>query len=232
MRPDRCAVLFDLDDTLYPRRRFVLSGFAAVAAHVERSWGIPAPESFTVLARAISGTPGRELQALVARFELPAWLVPQLVEVIRAHTPRLRLPVASARVLETLRAGWRVGIVTNGPPDIQARKVQALGLPALVDTVVYAQGVGRGVGKPDRAVFVEAARRVGVRPALAVFVGDDPVADIAGARQAGMAAVHLQRGRETRPVPLGVAADAVIQTLDEVPSVAMALIDGRRAYVG
>jgi putative hydrolase of the HAD superfamily len=232
MPPDHGAVLFDLDDTLYPRRRFVLSGFAAVAAHVERFWGIPASASFAVLAGATRRAPGRELQALVAGFDLPPWLVPQLVEVIRAHPPRLRLPAASARVLGTLRTGWRLGIVTNGPPDVQARKVKALGLAALVDTVVYAQGVGRGVGKPDRAVFVEAARRVGVRPALAVFVGDDPVADIAGARHAGMSAVHVQRGPAPRPVPLGAAADAVVRTLDEVPSVAMALIDGRRAYVG
>ena len=34
MLPDRRAVVFDLDDTLYPYRRFVLSGFAAVAAHL------------------------------------------------------------------------------------------------------------------------------------------------------------------------------------------------------
>jgi putative hydrolase of the HAD superfamily len=232
MRPERCAVLFDLDDTLYPRRRFVLSGFAAVAAYVERVRGIPARESFTTLARAIARTPGRELQTLAARFGLPAWLVPQLVEVIRAHTPRLRLPVESARVLEILRPHWRLGIVTNGPPDIQARKVAALGLAPLVDAVVYAEGVGRGVGKPDRAVFVEAARRVGVRPAFVVFVGDDPVADIAGARHAGMSAVHVQRGRERRAVPLGAMADAVVKRLDEAPSVAMGLIDGRRAYVG
>ena len=230
MRPEPCAVLFDLDDTLYPHRRFVLSGFAAVAAHVERFWGVGAAEAFAVLTRAYRSVRGRELQALARRFDLPAWLVPQLVEVIRAHEPRLRLPRPSVRALETLREGWRIGVVTNGPPDIQARKVTALGLQPLVDTVVYAHATGRGLGKPDRAPFVDAARRLGVRVAQAVFVGDDPVADIGGARQAGMFAVRLQRGGR-QMWEAACAADAVIESLDEVPSVAMALIDGRRAYV-
>lgn len=230
MSREACAVIFDLDDTLYPRRRFVLSGFAAVASHVQRGWHIEAGEAFAVLTRAFRTAHGRELQALAARFGQPEWIVPQLVEVIRAHRPRLRLPRESARVLAELRQGWRVGVVTNGPPDIQARKVDALGLEACVDTVVYAHAIGRGIGKPDRAPFVEAARRLGVRPSRAIFVGDDPVTDIAGARHAGMAAVHLQRHAGNTRCAAALAADAVIDTIDKVPSVAMGLLDGRRAY--
>ena len=35
MRPEPGAVIFDLDDTLYPFRRFRLSGFAAAADALE-----------------------------------------------------------------------------------------------------------------------------------------------------------------------------------------------------
>jgi predicted HAD superfamily phosphohydrolase YqeG len=34
MPPDRRGIVFDLDDTLFPMRRYRLSGFAAVAAHL------------------------------------------------------------------------------------------------------------------------------------------------------------------------------------------------------
>ncbi|MGE0463962.1 MAG: HAD family hydrolase [Vicinamibacterales bacterium] len=229
MRHEPRAVLFDLDDTLYPHRRFVLSGFAEVAAHVERHWGVEACRAFALLSRATRIVRGRELQALAQHFDLPAWLVPQLVEIIRAHEPRLRLPRASARVLHALRDGWRMGVVTNGPPDIQARKVTALGLQPLVDTVVYAHATGRGLGKPDRAPFLEAVRRLGVRMARTVFVGDDPVADIGGARQAGMLAVQVRR-RDGGEGKAACAADAVIESLEEVPSAALGLLDARRAY--
>lgn len=230
MRREAAAVLFDLDDTLYPRQRFLLSGFAAVARHVARHWGIGAHEAFAVMARAFPTARGRELQALAARFDLPASLVPHLVDVIREHEPRLRLPRPSARVLEALREGWRVGIVTNGPPDIQARKVDALGLAPLVDVVVYAQATGRGAGKPEPAPFLEAARRLGVCPTRSVFVGDDPVADIGGARRVGMHTIRVLRPGANR-WETEVAADAVVWSVDEVPSAAMELLDGRRAYV-
>lgn len=230
MRPDPCAVLFDLDDTLYSRQRFVLSGFAAVSRALHRTRGIDPRAAFAVLCRAHRTARGRELQALASACGLAASMVPGLVDVIREHAPRLRLPRASARVLETLRDGWRVGIVTNGPPDIQARKVEALGLARLVDTVVFAHATGSGAGKPDPAPFLEAARRLGVAPARTVFVGDDPVADIAGARGVGMYAVRLL-GRGAHTWEAAGAADAVVQSIEEVPSVAIGLIDGRRAYV-
>lgn len=232
MRHEPCAIVFDLDDTLYARRRFLLSGFAAVVEHLRHGWNVDARQAFAVLARAHRLMPGRELQELVDHCGLPAWLVPQLVEVIRGHEPRLRLPRASAHVLATLREGWRTGILTNGPPDIQARKVRALGLEPLVDTVVYAHAVGAGLGKPDRSAFMEVARRLRVRPAHVVMVGDDGVADVAGAIGAGMRGVLIrQYARDTRH-GLVANADAVVESIEEVPSAAMKLIDGRRAYAG
>ena len=36
------AVIFDLDDTLYPHVQHVHSGFAAVATYVDRHFGVPA----------------------------------------------------------------------------------------------------------------------------------------------------------------------------------------------
>jgi len=100
----------------------------------------------------------------------------------------------------------------------------------MVDTVVYAHAVGNGLGKPDRAPFLEAARRLGVCPTQTVFVGDNPVADIAGAARVGMSTICLARvNRESWTSATG--ADAVVTSMSEVPSVAMGLIDGRRAYV-
>ena len=41
--------------------------------------------------------------------------------------PTLRLPASSAAALAAARArGWRLGVVTNGRPDVQARKAEAL----------------------------------------------------------------------------------------------------------
>ena len=76
-------------------------------------------------------------------------------------------------------------------------------------------GLGIQINKPgpDKAITL---RQVGVSPAEAVHVGDDPVLDVEGARDAGMGGVIqvAAGGRATGPVK----PDAVITELRELPA--------------
>ncbi len=190
MRSPR-AIVFDLDDTLYPRRAFVRSGFAAAAAVLSARTSVPAHSIYRLLCRATRAHEGRELQRVCARLGVPEHDVPALVDVIRAHRPRLSLARQVVSALERLRRDWRIGILTNGVPAIQRRKIDALGLAPLVDAVVCAADCGRGAGKPDPAAFRAVLARLGAEPRLTVFVGDDPIADIAGARRAGLQTIQV-----------------------------------------
>ena len=222
---DSRAVLFDLDDTLYPYRQFRTSGFAAVADHLHRMHGRSARHVLARLLRdARGGNRGCELQACLAAEDLPARYLDTLLEVVRGHTPRLRLPLQSAAVLRALRRdGWRLGIVTNGDPPVQRRKMAALALENAVDAVIYAADCGSGAGKPEPDAFLEAARRLCVRPGRAVFVGNDERCDIGGAAGAGMWPV-LCTGWTPQAGP--TAAHRVIGHLSAVPSVALSLLTG------
>lgn len=225
MLPDRRAIVFDLDDTLYPQRRFVLSGFLAVARHLERIGGLDARLGFAALAGYSRGAArGREIQACLAQHDLDPALAPELIDVLRYHAPRLRLPRASARVLADLRrAGWRLGVLTNGQPTIQRAKVTALGLERHVDAVVYATACGAGQGKPDAEPFAEIARRLAVPPPHAVMVGDDERCDVGGALAAGMLAIRCVAW--TRADAGSTAAPAAITHLSHVLSVAPVLLE-------
>jgi putative hydrolase of the HAD superfamily len=226
MRPDARAVIFDLDDTLYPLRDFVESGFRAVSQHVGTEYGIDEQRALQLLHRASHGEQrGRELQALATRFGLPTAIVGDLVDLIRLHIPVLRLPALSFATLLDMRPTWRIGIVTNGFPQLQARKVEALGLGSLVDTVIYAAEHGSGRGKPDREPFLAALDRLGVEPDRAVFVGDDERCDVYGASHAGLHTIHF--------VPAGAPtprceAEAIVRSLVEVPGVAERLVSKER----
>ena len=222
MRDGR-AILFDLDDTLYPLDRFVLSGFQAVAAVCEARWNVPRQAALDVLTSAFVRVRGRELQVLAEHFRLELGAVPVLVDVIRTHVPDLHAPELAVSVLRTLAAGWKVGIVTNGRPDIQRRKMLALGLARAVDTVVYANEHGSGVGKPEAAPFLAACRALGVAPAATVFVGDDPVTDIAGAHAVGMKTIWLPSRLDAAP-PAAAIADVLVASLADVPAAAARLI--------
>jgi len=221
MRPEPRALLFDLDDTLHPRRRFVLSGLRAVATHVAVTSGVPLATVTAILARAVRRQPGRELQALIAALDLPTDHVAALVEVVRAHAPAIRLDRATRGVLQRLRGAWRLGVVTNGVAEVQQRKVAALGLAALVDTVIYATAGGRP-GKPAAAPFLEACARLAVPPSRAIFVGDDMTVDIEGAAAVGMKTVWLAP-RHRRGAG-GPHADITVHTIADVPAAARRLL--------
>lgn len=221
------AVVFDLDDTLHRERRFILSGFLAVSREVERRWGVPRTVTGPILVRALRrGERARAFQVLCDSTGLPERAVPDLVDVVRRHIPSLRLPRASASVLEVLRPRWRLGILTNGLPFVQAAKVAALGLDRLVDAVVLAETVVPG-GKPAAGAFGEVLRQLGVDAARAWFVGDDVERDVKGARSAGLRAVWLRpRGAQPMPTPRPAFADAVIGHLTQLPAVLERAVDG------
>src|SRR5581483_10832910 len=223
MPRDQRAILFDLDDTLYPLRDFVRSGFGAVSQHVERLYGVDRHSMLRSLSRASRVYRGRELQVAVARFGLPPDLVRDLVDIIRAHQPTLHLPADTAATLQSLRSSWRLAVVTNGFPDLQRRKVEALGLADLVDTVIYAAEHGSGRGKPDPEPFWAALTSVGLTPQCGVFVGDDERCDTFGAARVGLHAIQCApAGPPMYPSP---DAEAVVDRISDVPSVATRIIE-------
>ena len=225
----RRAIAFDLDDTLYPYERFALSGFATVARYVATLWGISFDAALATLHRAHqSAARGTELQALCQEHGLPDRIVPELVAVHRHHAPALWLDDAVRVTLGRLRQdGWGLAILTNGLPAVQAAKVAALGLCRLIDDVVYAHEYAPD-GKPATACFSELVRRVGIDAADLVFVGDDPVRDIAGARRAGLRTIHTV---EHRAHAARGDADAVVIRIADVPAAASLLLERESRHV-
>ena len=101
-----------------------------------------------------------------------------------------------------------------------------LGVRPLVDTVVFAGEHGDKQGKPDRAPFVAALRRLEVQPSRAVFVGDDDHCDLFGAARVGLRTVFFGGYRRaSEPPPRH--ADAVVYALSGVSRVAAALLGER-----
>ncbi len=226
MPADRRAVLFDLDDTLYALRDFRLSGFRAVAAHVAATRGLDAEVVFASLVAAADTHPRRECDELAERLGLARDAALDLVDVFRRHRPRISLAPQTAATLATLRRRWHIGIVTNGRPDIQARKITALGLAPTVDAIVFANEHGSGAGKPEAAPFLAACQQLGVSPSESVFVGDDLRCDIGGARAVGMATVWVPPPTSHRGAGAAMA-DLVVTSIEEVPKAADRLLSAR-----
>jgi putative hydrolase of the HAD superfamily len=78
-----------------------------------------------------------------------------------------------------------------------------------VDAVVYSSEAGSA--KPDPAIFRRALGILDVDPTRAIHVGDSAVADVGGARAAGIAGLLIERD-----APAGAVGGGVIQSLDEL----------------
>ena len=210
------AVVFDLDGTLLDRRRsfeqFVRGQwerFADVLHAVGQEQYVQ-----TLIELDCDGySPRKELfTGAIAHFELPSGLAETLLHDYRDGFPAgCFLFPDVARTLSCLRAsGLRLGMITNGSVRMQSRKLECLALLPLFDTILISDA--EGISKPNRRIFLRALERLNVPPARAVFVGDHPEVDVAGARAAGMQAVWRRDPR----VAVIVDADAVIEALGDL----------------
>ncbi len=94
-------------------------------------------------------------------------------------------------MLESLRArGIRTGLITNGNHNLQYAKIDMLGLYPYFDEIIATGDYG--VHKPDRGIFDIMREKMGFSPDEMVYVGDNPVNDIEGARGAGWKTVWMK----------------------------------------
>jgi beta-phosphoglucomutase len=107
-------------------------------------------------------------------------------------------------------AGYRQALASSAPrPNIEA-VLGILELGKYLDAVVSADDVGRG--KPDPAIFLAAADRLGLPAARCVVVEDAP-AGLEAARRAGMRSIGVLSDHHPRLV-----ADLVVPSLEAIPA--------------
>ena len=102
-------------------------------------------------------------------------------------------------------------LATNGPGDVQRRKLSASGLADFFPVVVASGDVG--FGKPDARLFAWALSGLGVNASDAVSVGDSVEKDVVGAHAAGIRSVLLDRSGSVQKTG---EAERVIGSLDEL----------------
>ena len=189
------AVLFDLDNTLYPEEQFLRSGFWAVARRLSPITG-SAPESLVERMFELLHREGRGhiFDLLLRELELDSeiWLR-TLLFVYRSHQPAISLfPGTEGHLVSLRNRGWKLGLITDGAASTQRQKISALGLERYMDVIVCTEELGSGFGKPSTTPFEVALKLLGVTPENAMYVADDVGKDFAGPNRLGMKSVRVQ----------------------------------------
>lgn len=217
------AILFDLDDTLWPIAPVIaeaeLTLHAWLAAHapqVAAQWSVDDLRAQRAQLAAAQPELLVDLGAL-RRASLQAAFAAAGADT--AHVEGAMRHFFAARNAVTpyddvlpgllkLRQHVQLGTISNGNADLEV-----IGLAH--HFAVSLAAARFGAAKPDPGIFRAACQALGVAPADAVYVGDDLALDVAGAQAAGLRAVWMNRHGAALP-PGAAVPDAVCANLDEL----------------
>lgn len=219
------ALLFDLDDTLWP--------ITPVIERAERllfDWlreEVPlVTERYTIAAMR---TRRSELMAANPRFRVDLWAlrhaalheafvacgadtlrIDEAMEVFTTARNQVTLFPDVLVCLPRLAERITLGSLTNGAADLRQ-----IGLDHHFSVSLAAHEIGRA--KPDPAVFHAACEALGLPPSQVAYVGDDLRLDVEGAQQAGLSGLWMNRHGAAKPAEHAhIEPDASLASLHEL----------------
>ena len=120
---------------------------------------------------------------------------------------------ANVQLLAELRErGFELGVVSNGCGNVE-NLCADFGYAPFLSVVVDSRRIG--VSKPDPAIFVHAAEKIGRNPGEIMMVGDSFDRDIRPAKQIGMKTAWLE-GIEPRDCPDPSLVDVRLRALADL----------------
>ena len=218
------VISLDLDDTLWPAGPVIEAAEAALLAwlrehHPRAVLGVDVDSMRNLRASVAERFPqkGHDLtflrrQALAEMFAGAGYrdgpAADDAFEIFLSERNRVEFYADVLPALTRLRAKYRLFALSNGNADLER-----CGIADLFEGHITASAAG--AAKPDARIFAQLLRTAGVPPIEVLHVGDDPLADVVGATQAGLQAVWLNRGARAWPEQFGQPARTVT-TLAEI----------------
>ena len=188
------ALIFDLDDTLFPEREYVRSGFHAVDAWLQETHHTP---GFFPIAWQLfeGGLRGVIFDRALEQLNIPSskLLIDEMVTVYRTHPPQISLFDDAKWALEYFHGKLKLGIITDGYKEAQVRKVRALDLERYMDIVIYTDDFGRECWKPHTKSFEHCSEELGIVPSSCVYIGDNPTKDFTAPKRLGWTTIYSRR---------------------------------------
>ena len=217
------AVVFDLDHTLFDRYATINKLVPQLRKHFDLADGIT--DEFFI----------QELSYADKHFVHKGWrgiynylvekgifkTVPsfsEYTEIVLRHFKHLAEKYEFAvPTLEKIRSmGYRIGLITNGNATLQYKKLEMLELTDEFDEIIVSGDTP--YEKPDKEIFLMMAEKMGIEPGEMMYVGDHPLNDIEGSRNAGCVSVWVKT-TGTWIFPEIEKPTLQIETVEELPSI-------------
>lgn len=189
------AVIFDLDQTFLDRTRSLekfldwhIDCFDLVEANLKSDF----IQRFIVLDANGSVWKDQVYQQLIHEFKITDYTMSELLQRYVQEFQRFSTPFdhVELSIQQLFKQGFKLGLISNGKSPFQEHNFQALGLEPYFSSVIVSEAVG--LRKPDPAIFQLSCQQLAVELSEAVYIGDNKVVDVEGAKNAGLQAIHFQ----------------------------------------
>lgn len=198
------AVIFDMDDTLYPEYEYTLSGFLAVDQYLEKKgilgFGKVAIHLFE------EGNRGKIFnQALdILNIKYNKTDITQLINIYRRHIPKIKLFPDAKEILDILKGKVPLGLISDGYLEAQQMKVQALELCTQMDKIILTDEFGRNAWKPSSIPYQLISDYFKISPNELIYIGDNITKDFVMANKLGWTTVQIIReSNEYKDINMG-----------------------------
>lgn len=224
------AIIFDLDDTLYDQK---LPFVTALTQVFHRS--LSTDEAAQVFTRFHDFNDRAYDQVSDQAVALDAWQTARIRHALANMTTEpistdwaiqfqmayqnalnhIQLFDGLAATLTRLSHCFEIGVITNGPAEIQRAKLHQLQIEHYVhpDHIFISEELG--IAKPNPSIFTTWAHQVGIKANEAVYVGDNATLDMTSAKHAGWQTFWFNH-RQNDQVKPTVVPDQIIQTPAEL----------------
>lgn len=188
------AVIFDIDETLVDRKK----AFISLCNYFINKYSVSYPYNVNkddlinhMIEIDANGYGGLEnfIPKLNKVWKLPL-SVQEFIDERNEMFGRFTVPFPEAfKVLEYMKTGYKLGVITNGYSAVQREKIKVAGLEEYFDNIIVSDETG--TAKPDPRIFLLSCANLSVKPEEAVYVGDYYPNDIAGAICAGIMPIWI-----------------------------------------
>lgn len=226
------AVLFDLDNTLTHRDQSVqvYSQYLLETFKAELQSHDSTQQQTTIdIIRRIDngGYPEKELlthpsiaasvaHALIQELD---WIKPPQLDHLTEFwfenfgLSAVAMTGAEALLKQLKQHNYKLAVISNGGHATRLKILEGLGFTDYFDEIFSSESVG--IAKPKAEIFLHSCERIGVQPKQSLYIGDHPINDYQGAKQAGLNALLLD-GFHPADEAHAQADSRSIQRLDQV----------------
>lgn len=186
------CLIFDLDDTLYYEKTYVLEAFKNVCEYLSFKYKKDYDEIYKRCIRILDEYGrGKIFNILCNEYGFEE-NIKGLVEIYRSTKPNLKLYEESEEIFNFAKENnIKLGIITDGCSKVQWNKIKALKLEEKMDKIIVTDDYGNGYGKPHEKSYKEIIECFNLASYECVYIGDNPNKDFIGAKKLGMKTIRI-----------------------------------------